>query len=1122
MICPKCQTDLPDGAKFCKECGRNIETACPECGKNIPPESKFCLECGHKLRKSKERSAFDYRQPQSYTPKHLADKILNTRRSLEGERKRVTVMFTDVAGFTAVSEKLDPEEVHRIMDGCCRILVDEIHRFEGTVGEFRGDGVMALFGAPIAHENHAQRACRAALAIQQALVPYSEEIKRNYRIDFRMRIGLNSGTVVVGSIGDDLRMDYTAMGDTTNLASRLETLAEPAGVVVSENTYRLIKAYFKLEALGPMAIKGKGKPQNAYRLIDSTTVKTRFEEAVSRGLVRFVGRKNSLATLRSIWNRATGGFGQVLGIMGEPGVGKTRLMHEFKRSLADDDIHFLEGRCLPHGASIAYLPFLDILRSHFSIKEGQNDSDGTKNLKEKLTFMNIKPPPFMLSAFQQLLSLRIDDKSWHAIEPKQRRQHTFEALKCLFLRMSEQKRLIIVIDDLQWMDRTSEEFLGSFIDSISQTPILLMLLSRTEYTHPWEKRSHYSKIGLGQLTRKSSVELISAVLEEGVVEDELEQLILRQSAGNPLFIEELIYSLLENKVVEKKNGRFVLVGSFESANIPDTIHGIVAARIDKLDDTLKRILQTASVIGFDFGYRILQTATGMGEELKACLDKLQTLELIYEKKLFPELEYTFKHALIQEVAYNSLLVKRRIELHAHIGSSLEFLYPDKLDEFYETLAYHFSSGEDYPKAYQYLKLSGKKAEAIFSHLEAFQFLEKALRTSDRVPEGEGGDAEKLEIYDLMRRPIAMLGYPKDSLRILTEGVELAKALGDQKSLSRFHNDISLLYTARGDSLSSIAHSEKSFHEAAKIEDIEMMAPLAMPLCYSYVTTCKYDKLIDISSILAGLIERSGRESDTFNTPFQLYSFLLGVCGMAMGMRGEFKKGIMLSEKGLHHAVQSGHKMTLAFSELQCASVGVFRGEGGKAIAHCRNSIEYSKDIGWITILSQAWTLLGYSHYLLGELDLARESVSNGLKIQEESGIEALLSMHYWIFAMIHFDQGALEEALRCSKKALELSLKHNESRYEGLSKTWIGKILGSKEKAQYREGEQLILEGYEILKELCVRPAMAQGRFHLGELYGNSGEKSKAVKELRKAKSMFEEMEMDYWTAKAQEVLKRL
>jgi tetratricopeptide (TPR) repeat protein len=271
-----------------------------------------------------------------------------------------------------------------------------------------------------------------------------------------------------------------------------------------------------------------------------------------------------------------------------------------------------------------------------------------------------------------------------------------------------------------------------------------------------------------------------------------------------------------------------------------------------------------------------------------------------------------------------------------------------------------------------------------------------------------------------------------------------------------------------------------------------------------------------------LIERLGRESDSFNTIFNLYSFMLGLCGMAMGMRGDFRKAKMVSEKGLNHAVQSGHKMTLAFNELQCANVLVFKGDGKNAIAHCQKSIEYSKDIGWVTILSQAWTILGYSHYLLGELDRAREFVGKGLKIQEDSNIEAMLSLHYWVLTMVLFDQGDLEDALRCSEKALELSLKNNERRYEGLSKIWIGKILGSKEKAQYREGEKLILEGYDILKELCVRPAMAQGHFHLGELYRNSGEDSKAAEEFRKAKAMFEEMEMDYWTAKVREALKGL
>lgn len=1116
MQCPKCQFDNREGVKFCEDCGAKFEIECPVCKSDIPFGRKFCGECGHQLIPISEDFPVDYTQPQSYTPKHLAEKILTNRSAIQGERKLVTVLFADVANYTSIAKQLDPEEIHQIMDGCFKILMDEIHRYEGTINQFTGDGVMALFGAPIAHENHAQRACYAALSIQRALEDYGEKLKVDYGVEFKMRFGINSGLVMVGAIGNDLRMDYTADGDSTYLAKRLESIAEPGTIVLSENTYRLIKAYFKLEALGPVTLKGIEKEQNAYLLVDSSRLKTRFDEAVSKGLVRFVGRKNSMATLRNTWNKATGGFGQVLGIMGEPGVGKSRLLLEFKRSLVEEDVHFLEGRCLPYGDSIAYLPFLDILKSYFYIQEGQSDSDITKNIKEKITFLQKEYNPTLLPALQQLLSLVIVDEFWYQIEPKQKRNHIFEALKWLFLTMSEEKPLIALMDDLQWMDKISEEFLSYFIDSIPQNPILLVLLYRPEYTPTWENRSHSSRIGLGQLTKKSIVELTSAVLDDVAVEAELEQLILRKCAGNPLFVEEFIHTLLENDYIKRKNNQFILTRGSDSMKIPDTIHGIVAARIDNLDDLLKQIIQAASVIGHDFGYRILQTITGMGEELKLCLAKLQHYEFIYQRKLFPELEYTFRHALIQEVAYSSLLLKRRIDLHARIGLAAEFLYADKLDEFYEILAYQFSLGEDYPKAYKYLKLSGEKAEEYFSHLPAFHFFEKALKTIDKLPEADGGDVEKLEICKMMTRPISMLGFPKGSLDVLKQGLKIAKELGDRKSLSRFHNVISLLYTARGDSLLSIAHSEKSFNEADKIEDIEMMAPLALSLCYACMVSCKYDKVIDISMRVAGLIEKTERKSDFFNTPFVLYSFLLGVCGAAMAMRGDFQKGKMVSEKGLHHAVKSGHKMTLAFNELQHAGVLVLKGDGQEAMGHCQNTIKYSEDVKWSTILSQGWTLLGYASYLLGELDRAHEFVFKGLKIQESSGIEAMLSLHYYMFALVLFALEDLEEALQWSKKALELSIKNHEKRYEGLSKMWIGRILGSKEKAQYREGEQFILEGYEILKELGVRPAMAQGHLNLGGLYRNSGDEVRAAEHLRKAKSMFEEMEMNYWTAKCQ------
>ena len=333
MNCPKCGTENPDGAKFCNECAAKLELVCPQCGTSNIPGSKFCNECGHDLRKPKETKPLDYDQPHSYTPKHLAEKILSTRSSIEGERKLVTILFADVANSTAMFENLDPEAVHEIMDGCFRLLMDEIHRYEGTINQFRGDGVMALFGAPIAHEDHAQRACHAALSIQKSLEPYSERLKREYGADFKMRIGLNSGPVVVGAIGDDLRMDYTAQGDTANLASRMESNAQPGGVLVSEHIYRQAKEFFEFEPVGEIHVKGKEEPVEAYRLIKPTEVETRIAASAAKGLTRFVGRSREIEGLKEAFDKAKSGEGQLVGVVGEAGVGKSRLMLEFRNSL---------------------------------------------------------------------------------------------------------------------------------------------------------------------------------------------------------------------------------------------------------------------------------------------------------------------------------------------------------------------------------------------------------------------------------------------------------------------------------------------------------------------------------------------------------------------------------------------------------------------------------------------------------------------------------------------------------------------------------------------------------------------------------------------------------------------
>ncbi|MBC2713678.1 MAG: AAA family ATPase, partial [Desulfobacteraceae bacterium] len=567
MKCPKCQAENQEARKFCRECGAKLLLLCPQCNSENIPGDKFCGECGHSLKEPTKPP--DYSEPQSYTPKFLADKILTSRSSIEGERKLVTVLFADVAGFTSMSEKLDPEQVHQIMDGCFKVLMDEIHKFEGTINQFTGDGVMALFGAPVAHEDHAQRACYASLSIQKAIEKYGEKLKNERGIDFKMRIGLNSGPVIVASIGDDLRMDYTAVGDTTNLAARMESTAKPGTVLVSGNTYKIAREFFEFEPLGKVTIKGKKEPQEAFELIKKGDVDSRIGASIAKGLTRFVGRENSMAGLMEAYEKVQSGSGQVVGIVGEAGVGKSRLLLEMRNRLPLDEYTWLEGRCIHYGGSMAYLPILDILKSYFDIKEGDLEFVIKKKMKEKIIQLDERFKS-TLSPFQELLSVKVDNEAYLQLEPAVKKLKTFEAIRDLLICESENKPIVVVVDDLHWMDRTSGEFIQSLIDSLPGSRIMLILLYRPEYIHHWGSKSYYSKIGLDQLGTASSAELVQAILEDGEAVPELRNLVLSKAGGNPLFVEEITHSLMENGFIQRKGQEYVLTRKASEIEVPDT------------------------------------------------------------------------------------------------------------------------------------------------------------------------------------------------------------------------------------------------------------------------------------------------------------------------------------------------------------------------------------------------------------------------------------------------------------------------------------------------------------------------------------------------------------------------
>ncbi len=546
MQCAECRKENPDGAKFCNECGVRLPSACPSCGKGNPPGSKFCNNCGQDLGTVEKKPEVAYDRPKTYTPKHLADQILSNRSAIEGERKLVTVLFADVANYTSMAERLDPEEVHQVLDGCFRILLGEIHACEGTINQFTGDGIMAIFGAPFACEEHAQRACYAALSIQQKLLEYAKSIIKGLGLDFKMRIGLDTGHVVVGAIGDDLRMDYTAVGDTTNLASRLQSAATPGSVFVSRHTYRLAEDFFYFKIIGKLELKGKALRQPAYLLLKPKEVKSKFQAAAAKGLTRFVGRERELQVFKDAFDKARSGSGQVVGILGEAGVGKSRLLYQMKSILPEGEYTFLEGRCLHFGGAMAYLPILDIVKDYFEIEENDRESDIKEKLDRKISWRS-EFPQDSLPVFQSLLSLRVDDQSYMKLDPGVRKIKTFEALRDLFIAESRiSSPLIIAVEDLHWIDKLSQEFIDYLIGWVSSTHILLILLYRPEYVHQWGAKSYYNRIGLDHLSSEKSLELVRAILDGGRVAQELEDLVLARAGGNPLFLEEFTHSLVEN------------------------------------------------------------------------------------------------------------------------------------------------------------------------------------------------------------------------------------------------------------------------------------------------------------------------------------------------------------------------------------------------------------------------------------------------------------------------------------------------------------------------------------------------------------------------------------------------
>src|SRR5216684_3137163 len=649
------------------------------------------------------------RAPLAYTPPHLTDKILASRAALEGERKQVTVLFADLKDSTELIRGLDPEAAQQLLDPAIHCMMDAVHRFEGTVNQVMGDGIMALFGAPIAHEDHAQRSCYAALAMQAAMRAYTDDVRRTRGLELRMRVGLNSGEVVVRAIGNDLHMDYSAVGETTHLAARMEQLATPGSIRLSAATLRLVEGLVQVTALGPVPVKGLEEPVEVFELMGASHLRRRLQAAAARGLTPFVGRQPELEAVHQALAQAHAGHGQVVALVGDAGVGKSRLVHEVIHSHRTQGWRVLESASVSYGKATPYFPVIDLLKRYCHVDDG----DDVRTIRAKVTGQVLTLDETLqdtLSALLALLDAGPDDSPFRHLDPPQRRQRTLDGLKRVLLRESQVQPLLLVFEDLHWIDSETQALLDRLVESLPTTRLLLLVNYRPEYQHGWGSKTYYTQLRLDPLPPASAEAFLAVLLGDDPSLAPLTPLLIARTEGNPFFLEESVRTLVETGVLVGTPGAYRLVQPLQGMPVPATVQAVLAARIDRLAPEEKRLLQTAAVVGTDVPFALLRAIADVPEEaLHRGLAHLQAAEFLYETRLFPAQDYTFKHALTHEVAYGSLLLERRRVLHARIVGALEALAPDRVAEQVERLAHHALRGEVWDKAVTWCQQAGARA-----------------------------------------------------------------------------------------------------------------------------------------------------------------------------------------------------------------------------------------------------------------------------------------------------------------------------------------------------------------------------------------------------------------------------
>ena len=1116
MQCPRCRHENPARAKFCLECGARVAGACAQCGTELPAGAKFCLECGTPA-DGRGAEGTRFASPETYTPRRLAEKILTSRSSLEGERKQVTILFADMKGSMELMADRDPEDARKLLDPLLELMMEAVHRYEGTVNQIMGDGIMALFGAPVALEDHGVRACYAALAMQEAVKRYAEGVRRREGVLPQIRVGLNSGEVVVRSIGSDLRMDYTAVGQTTHLAARMEQMAAAGSILASADTMRLAEGHVLASPLGPVAVKGLTTPVEAYEVTGAGPGRSRLRAAAARGLTRFVGRDPEMEAIERALEQAEAGRGQLVAVVGEPGVGKSRLYWEFTHSpRVRTRWLVLEAGSVSYGKATAYLPVIDLLKAYFQI----GDRDDRRSVREKalgkLLALDRGLEP-LLPALLALLDVAVDDPQWQQLDPMRRRERTRDAVRTLLLRESREQPLLVVFEDLHWIDGETQAFLDQLVESLPQARVLLLVNYRPEYRHGWSARTHYSQHRIDPLRPASAQALLAELLGDDRSLAPVSRLLLERTEGNPLFLEESVRTLVEEGALTGEPGAYRLARPAEVLHIPATVQAILAARIDRLPPDDKRLLQAAAAIGKDVPFALLEAiAEEPGERLREGLARLQTAEFLYEASLFPDLEYTFKHALTHEVTYASLLHERRRGLHARIAGAIETAWAGRLGDQVERLAHHASRGELWDKAVGYFEQAAVKSFGRSAHREASAFWKQALEALRHLPETTETRRQAIDMRISLRNSLFPLGQLDQISAVLDEAETLASVSGDRERMALVLSRRAHHFWSVGECRAGLEAGRKALSIATELDSLPLKASASYFLGQLHHAMGDYRAAIAILEQAVGLVpgalafERLG-----MSAPVSIFARTW--LAFSRAATGDFSGALSAAAEALRVAEALDHPYGLYHGHLALGAVHCLKGDVALAVPALERAFRISRESNMPAMGRPTVSHLGTAYALAGRLDEARAVLEEGLGEAAIFRWNSFLPLNVLALGHAQLLAGRLEEAEEAVTRALALSREH-EHRGDEASTLWLhGEIAARRDPAA---AEDRYAAALALAEELGMRPLAAMCHLGLGRLHRRAGAGERAAGELAVAFRLFREMDMGFWLEQAEAELR--